>query len=180
MEAVLEQGFAPSGCLTKVSYESELEAREVGAYCMTQRPDDLYVYPCAYCQGWHLTRKARAAYWHVATPTANLDDYADLLADEHFWKRLVDMPHLQAEAILRRKKQWVHEAYEDSWHPERQRIQLLIGRLKDEIHLVSRDANKDQWKTAIKNVVGAEALEAVLVEIARIRAESDLQTADSC
>ena len=51
-----------SSCARKDRYHSEQFARQVGQQCLRREEGlaCLYVYPCAACRGWHLTRKPNA------------------------------------------------------------------------------------------------------------------------
>jgi hypothetical protein len=44
-------------CLTKRRYPSAAMAERVAAKCAESRGVKLRVYPCAVCQGYHLTRR---------------------------------------------------------------------------------------------------------------------------
>lgn len=63
------------GCTSKVRYPDQITARAAGIYLSEMHHHALYLYPCKYCKGWHLTRhenrisaKADADRWIKQPP----------------------------------------------------------------------------------------------------------------
>lgn len=126
-------------CNTVEFFPDELSARDAGFTIVEEQNRDVWVYPCGQCQGWHLTEKKRAHHWHAETSYEDLDDYADLLQTTHFWNRLVDMPVLEAEALLRETNYRISQIHQLGAHGEQMRISNLLARLKSELkHLENR------------------------------------------
>lgn len=123
-------------CEEQARYPDEFTCRKAGREKAVSVGKNLWVYPCSYCFGWHITEKERAEYWHVNTPKSEFDDYADLLEDKYFWNRLVDMPKSESEAILRRTLYKCMKSKNSSTGHTQVRYRHLCKRLKSELHVM--------------------------------------------
>jgi hypothetical protein len=153
------------GCGHKNRYETERLARAIGREFAAERDVSLYIYRCAFCTGWHLTKKERVAYWNVNADVADSDEYTDITGDPLFWHRLFEMPHKEAEAALRKLHRDVVLMSRSATGEEGYRLSSLLSRLKDEIHLISQVANNGRWTDSIRRVFGQEGLDKVLLDM---------------
>lgn len=158
-------------CRAKHRHATEVSARVSGKARMDQGSEPLFIYRCAYCSGWHLTKKERAPYWSAATPMAEVDDYADLLGDPHFWDRLVGMPYIEAEPLLRVARRTF--TTKSQHEPGDFRLTALVRRLKEELHQLNEQDSKTRWHSAIRNVFGEEGIALVSAEMRRLVALSE-------
>ena len=158
-------------CSTVHRYPDEVACRQAGQSQSAADGQVRWVYPCGYCGGWHLTTRARDSYWEVSTPLDELDDYADLLADKHFWLRLVDMNRDDAETMLRRTTYRVLQQHQHATGGTQLRCARLLARLRSETHLVHSSSSDHPPKAMIGSLFGDDAVELVWATVNALRAE---------
>jgi len=88
--------------------------------------------------------------------------------DALFWQRVSTMPHVEAEAELRRRRVWAieqkHAAAE--WGHSTGSWDLLITKLNEEIHILCEARSRANFKRAAREVLMPEQYEAVLIRMA--------------
>ena len=170
---VLDAETIHSNCQSQARYADERAARIEGRHAGNDQRSDLWVYPCGYCNGWHLTVRRRARHWHVSNDLSLIDDCADLLGDDYFWHRLVDMPRDDLEYYLRSATRRMVNANRRPEPSEQVRLGRLIRRLRDEIDLIYNKLRSDMPSIRIlAPIFGEEALIPVLQLVREMEAMS--------
>lgn len=88
--------------------------------------------------------------------------------DSLFWQRVSTMPHVEAEAELRRRRTWAIEQKHASaeWGQSTGSWDLLITKLNEEIHILCEARSRANFKRAARDVLPLELYEAVLIRLA--------------
>lgn len=158
-------------CTIRNRYDTEFMARMAGRRRFEDGAGDLWVYPCGYCGGWHLTSTPRVPHWHVNARTPALQAYGEITGDGLFWERLSEMPFVEAEQLLRLTRANVLATIKACEGENVGILQAFISRLNDEIHLLSQSEDKKRIWRAIEMLFGPDAVPAVRIELERMRAE---------
>jgi hypothetical protein len=152
---------ADGGCESMIRYVDELESRVEGRVLIKQAGGDLWVFPCAYCKGWHTTTKQRSDHWHVRTKVDSADNYVDLLGDRWFWHRIIDMPQVDLERQLKEAIHRVKNQLDQSEGLEHCRLVALSRMLKLEIMSYTTKRTDLPTRKVLVSMYGEEAFERI-------------------
>lgn len=166
-------------CDTKNRYETEILARSCGTEFSLDRSVPLFVYRCVFCNGWHLTKKTLSDYWNVDYQFSENDVYTMPFKDPLFWHRLVQMPFVEAERLLRVMHHKTVELLGGLSTVDNQDAQRFISRIKAEIHYISRRNEGSVFREAIVKFYGEDGWDRVYLEVDRLRDKTRKESLDS-
>lgn len=158
-------------CLQKRRFEAEADARRVGRIRVQEIGFPLFVYRCAVCGGYHLTKRTLSEYWSVNYDLSVLDEYDQPIADPLFWDRLVDMEMHEAEYHLRRLQDYTKT------HLDLQDENVIRFRRRAKIELVwlTQQTDGKHVRKAIKQLFGDDGYDKVIALLQQSRVDDGME-----